>query len=520
MRAITISTRSLVCAVAAALVASVAMLGLAPAAANGNYVVQQCGNGGASPGSDLSASGFGARKIYTNYECGAWRSYGGVLEANGRSDQGAWSGWYVNAAPGTSFKVARASVHYSTGDGYGPASDASNGGVEAFPGAGHQFVTAERADTTRLGVLLVCWRNGGCQSVGGAPGPHAAFAYVSNIHLEVVDLAAPSVSASGELLGGQVVRGVEQLQVSAEDVGGGVRGVSVEVNGVLSDARDICPASAQTGAYSRVRPCPSSTGAAFSLDTESDPGWVNGPNAVRICAGDAAGNGSPSCVERTVTVDNTCPASGGATAASELSSGVETRSGELSRAADLNSNTAPVVRGTLRNGAGAPIAGATICVYETVDLSDGSRQLVETASTQPNGRFAARLDPGPSRELDVVYRYNTELLEQSLDVDSTVVPTLSIPRKRLRNGQSALFRGRLPGPNAEGRAISLQAKVGRKWRTFKQLRSNSLGLYRGKYPFRQTIGKVRYTFRALVKRQGGYPYEAGSSRKRKVLVRG
>jgi hypothetical protein len=68
--------------------------------------------------------------------------------------------------------------------------------------------------------------------------------------------------------------------------------------------------------------------------------------------------------------------------------------------------------------------------------------------------------------------------------------------------------------------ISLQAKVGRKWRTFKQVRSNSLGVYRGKYPFRQTQGRVRYTFRALVKRQGGYPYEPGSSRKRKVLVVG
>ena len=49
MRAITISTRPLVCAVAAALLASVAMLGFAPAAANGNYVVQQCGTGGGKP---------------------------------------------------------------------------------------------------------------------------------------------------------------------------------------------------------------------------------------------------------------------------------------------------------------------------------------------------------------------------------------------------------------------------------------------------------------------------------------
>ncbi|MGZ5324890.1 MAG: hypothetical protein ACXWZ3_12675, partial [Solirubrobacterales bacterium] len=67
---------------------------------------------------------------------------------------------------------------------------------------------------------------------------------------------------------------------------------------------------------------------------------------------------------------------------------------------------------------------------------------------------------------------------------------------------------------------ALQARAGRKWRTFKQLRTDALGVFRGKYPFKQTVGVVTYTFRALVKRQGEYPYEPGSSRKRKLLVRG
>ena len=58
----------------------------------------------------------------------------------------------------------------------------------------------------------------------------------------------------------------------------------------------------------------------------------------------------------------------------------------------------------------------------------------------------------------------------------------------------------------------MQARVGRKWRTFKQLRTDSEGRFRGKYRFTQTVGRVRYVFRALVKRQGGYPYEPGRLR--------
>ena len=64
--------------------------------------------------------------------------------------------------------------------------------------------------------------------------------------------------------------------------------------------------------------------------------------------------------------------------------------------------------------------------------------------------------------------------------------------------------------------VALQARAGRKWRTFKQLRTDALGVFRGKYPFKQTVGVVTYTFRALVKRQGEYPYEPGSSRKRQA----
>jgi 5-hydroxyisourate hydrolase-like protein (transthyretin family) len=166
------------------------------------------------------------------------------------------------------------------------------------------------------------------------------------------------------------------------------------------------------------------------------------------------------------------------------------------------------------------VPGATVCIYETVDLPDASRQLVNTATTQSNGRFATRLDAGPSRRLDLIYRSNDRVLGSKVQLDSRVVPSLQLPRKSLENGDAALFRGQVPGPNAEGRAVALQARVGHKWRTFKQLRTDADGRFRGKYRFTQTRDRTRYVFRALVKRQSGYPYEPGGSPKRKLVVHG
>jgi hypothetical protein len=293
--------------------------------------------------------------------------------------------------------------------------------------------------------------------------------------------------------------------------------VRVFVNGVPSANDEFCGPN-WAGSYTAVKPCGDSSGSrALSLDTEHGPGWVNGPNDVQVCGYDAAMNQS-SCIRRTVQVDNTCPASG-AEAATSFSAGAEI-GGQLRSQAAIRSTDSPVIRGRLTTASGAPVEGGTVCVYETIDLVDASRQMTEKATSQANGRFAVKLDPGASRRIDVVYRYNTKTLEKAVDLDSTVVPTLRLSRRSLDNGQSLHFLGRLPGPNADSRAVALQARVGRKWRTFKQLRTDTEGSFRGKYRFTQTFGRQRYVFRALVKRQGGYPYEPGISAKRSVVVHG
>jgi hypothetical protein len=71
-----------------------------------------------------------------------------------------------------------------------------------------------------------------------------------------------------------------------------------------------------------------------------------------------------------------------------------------------------------------------------------------------------------------------------------------------------------------GKLVALQAKVGRKWRTFATPRANSKGVFKHRYRFTATTGVQRYAFRAVVAREAAYPYERGLSKVVRVTVRG
>jgi hypothetical protein len=494
---------------------ALAVIGVSsPARARADYGVVQCVPNSVSY-TDAGAFAFGAYSIWAHSECGA--DHGLRLDTGsntGWTANGAGLAWRFTAAGGTNFTNANAVVHYGNDGGFAAAS--FNNGAPAFQvfatcaTPASCWTTASANGGTIFEVRLQCFKSPNCHS-------EWAYAWTTSFAATVHDAFAPAINASGPLLGGGVVRGVQGLQAAATDSGGGTRSVSIRVNGINSRGVDFCQPN-YNGSYTSLKPCPSSTNQQLAIDTQRDPGWTNGPNDVVICSSDVGGNVSAPCIRRTVQVDNSCPASGG-TSAADLEAGADI-GGQLKARAPVTSNVQPVIRGALKDGAGNSVAGATLCLYETIDLPDASRELVSTATTQSNGRFATRLEAGPSRRLDLVYRYNDRLLGARVQLDSRVVPTLKIPEKTLENGESALFVGRVPGPNAEGRAVAMQARVGRKWRTFKQLRTESDGRFRGRYRFTQTRGRVRYLFRALVKRQGGYPYEPGGSHVRRLVVHG
>ncbi|MGH2983164.1 MAG: hypothetical protein ACRDK5_02730 [Solirubrobacterales bacterium] len=498
--------RSIVVSVLAA--AAIAVF--TPAGARADYSVTEC-----APSQwwapDVGWIGYGSYSVYGSAECPGWglKLWGGP----GYSAQGSYLAWQVNAPGGTKFRSASALVHYGWANGFG--SFTNGNGVPGYAALGYGqnlWVRTSQTNTDYFGIVETCVAS---QCSPGAQ----AYAYSTEFSATVQDFYPPGVSASGDLLDGGVIQGVHTLQTTATDYGGGARSISVHVNGLYSKGVDFCPPDGPGGSYRQVKPCPSDSGAkVMQIDTEHDPGWVDGSNEVVICSTDAAGNGSSPCLKRTVQVDNSCPGSGGQQA-SQLVAGADV-GGRLRSEARVRSTDSPVIRGGLTTPQGNPVSGATVCAYETIDLADSSRQLVAKATTQPNGRFAVKLDPGASRRLNLVYRYNARMLEGAVNLDSTVVPTLAVGKRHVQNGQRTSFRGSLPGPNAAGRAVTLQARAGRKWRTFKQLKTDESGAFKGLYRFTQTHGRARYTFRALVKRQGGYPYEPGSSKKRRVVVTG
>jgi hypothetical protein len=100
-----------------------------------------------------------------------------------------------------------------------------------------------------------------------------------------------------------------------------------------------------------------------------------------------------------------------------------------------------------------------------------------------------------------------------------VRPTLRLLNSTVHNrGRPAVFKGRIPGPNAAGVTVLLQVEDGNGWRVYRQGLTSSNGRFVMHYPFRQTFFATTYTMRAKVNKQRGYAYEPGASKKIKVPV--
>lgn len=179
--------------------------------------------------------------------------------------------------------------------------------------------------------------------------------------------------------------------------------------------------------------------------------------------------------------------------------------------------------GRLVTAQGEPIANAPITV-DGQARSGGQFVKLGTVRTDARGDFRFKVPAGPSRT--VHYRYEgTNTVRPAaaqLTTKVTAAARLKVDRRRLRNGQTVRFAGRLLGkpiPKA-GKLVALQAKVRRRWRTFATPRANRQGVFKHRYRFTATTGVRRYEFRAVVAREDAYPYEAGVSRAVRVIVRG
>jgi hypothetical protein len=176
----------------------------------------------------------------------------------------------------------------------------------------------------------------------------------------------------------------------------------------------------------------------------------------------------------------------------------------------------PRLTGRARRTDGAPLVSAAIIV------SPAAGGWTQTATSGPDGRYSMRLPAGPTRKLNLqAWAPNAPTLAcASTRVRTRAGVTLKAS-KHVRPGGTVRFHGRLKGRPVPGRGklVELQAHDGGKWRTFAQPRSRRDGRYRAKYKLRRTFGPRTFHFRARVRRETGYPYELGYSRRVGVRVR-
>ncbi len=105
---------------------------------------------------------------------------------------------------------------------------------------------------------------------------------------------------------------------------------------------------------------------------------------------------------------------------------------------------------------------------------------------------------------------------------TSAASTLRASPRRLRNGQSVRFSGRLralPAPPA-GKLVELQVVLSGRWQTFRTTRTQADGSWAIRYRFRRTCGLLRYRFRARLPAEAGYAFQTGYTRALGVRVRG
>ena len=193
-------------AVAAFLLVGLAVL-VMPRTAQANYFVKECTPGIQSSATDPFLISAGSFNISFSNECGSGSGYGLRLDAHGKTSPVGRLVWQVNAPYGTVFKTADADVHYGTEDGYGPAMAILSGGYAPLNGGGgpSQWAHASQTNTDHFGIWLMCWpTDRWCTS-------NWAYSWSTNISFEWQDLVAPQIAASGDLLDGGTVHGVQGL---------------------------------------------------------------------------------------------------------------------------------------------------------------------------------------------------------------------------------------------------------------------------------------------------------------------
>jgi hypothetical protein len=184
-----------------------------------------------------------------------------------------------------------------------------------------------------------------------------------------------------------------------------------------------------------------------------------------------------------------------------------------------------LLHGRLTTPGANPLANAGVEVWEQVSLPGAGWTHLANIETSRTGRFTYRALRGPSRLVQFRYGGTATVRPRRSTVALLVrgSTSLDVGRHRVVNGDYVTFHGHLRGKPvpAEGKLVELQVFTRRRWRTFAQPRANpSTGRWSYRYQFEAVRGRERFRFRARVRKEDGYPYELGTSRRVAVVVQG
>jgi hypothetical protein len=512
----------------AMILVALAMLAIATTAngqmAGARFIYEQCDSalpGGAPPEFD-----FHTEKAYAPFQtCASPGGAVGVSQTGPVTEGPGWIDVAVKPTPG-GFVEAETITGFASN--LQPGAGASHVAAEGWPpdndgdAPRYFFLNTEPVILGGGGGFTVALTCTGSCAAGGVIGAH----YIAATE---VDPRPPVVSkVEGPLLVGGILRGHQALSAAATDVGGGLSVVEVLVNGAVAPGAvpGACavatvrnPSYQGIAAYSPT-PCPPTLAGSWDLNT-GEPPFHEGANSVQVCASDFATTGLPNTTcspPQTVSVNDSCTESA-AVGGQNLSAGFQGADGE---AVTVPFEHTAEVTGDLTSSAGDPISGATICVQAQVQESGTEPQPIATATTDANGDFTYEVPPGPNRRFLVGYRHDSFQVAKTLEINSHAKPTIELGKGRIDRGALVKISGAVPGPQAAGRVVVLQASSlhGRRWLTFRRATTGPKGRYRSSYRFGATPETTTYRMRAVVPRQSGYPYEPGHSEPKRIKVLG
>jgi hypothetical protein len=148
---------------------------------------------------------------------------------------------------------------------------------------------------------------------------------------------------------------------------------------------------------------------------------------------------------------------------------------------------------------------------------------VGKAVTRADGGYSFSIPRGPSRVLRVRHPAGASSSLEARVVAAARV-TARARRARIRNGTSAVIRGRVTGPIPDGGVrVGLEVRSRGRWipvaTSRRWVRTRPSGTYTLSYRFRNTFSPTTYRFRVVADEDSAFQYTRGASRPVSVRVR-